>query len=555
MSIFDTVAKAPTLRRNPFNRSFENKLTVEFGKLYPVLVDELVPGDKIKLSPSAVVRMMPLYTPIMQNITVDFHAFVVPYRLLAKKWKDFIFATGSDKPVMPFLNTKELLDESTIGSLLDYLGIPTDLSIADETALANFPLNIWPILAYNLIFQNEFRDEDLQPFVDPDDYNNVDDIIEYDNDLEGHFSNNEWWKSFLTLRNRAWKKDYFTSARPWPQKGVAPSLGVFSQPTANIDFIGYTGDGFVENDEYGVYWPALNLSSDYKSGSSDSLNLHSSQGVDDVQVTNSSVLGTLKGRVNLQDIQSTISADDFRMLFTLQQWLEKAAVNGNRYLEGTLGYYGVRVKDGRAQEPEFIGMCSLPVQIGEVLQTSQINKDNVLGHMGGHGYAAGYSRPFRYFATEHSCLMVLMSIRPRASYFQGIKRMWSRTDNLDYFFPDFQKLGEQAIRNMELYIDNDSGDDALETFGYQSRYAEMRSSFDEIHGDFRSSLKTWHCAREFGNKPVLNTEFIKIDAENDGLNRIFNYTEDTDKFVCQLYFDFIHKRPMKYHTRPAVIGR
>lgn len=544
MSIFDSVGFVKPPKTNPFNLSRQNLMTAQFGKIYPVFWDEIIPGDKFRLSPAALIKLLPLYSPIMQNINVTFDCFVVPYRLLCKDWKNFIYDANGSKKLMPFLTLSQLLTHSEQGFLLDYLGIPpgftgTNLS-SDEQ---NFPLNIWPILAYNLIYQNEYRDEDLIPFTAASDFSDVSEVIEYDDSINGDFSSYPWWESFLELRNRSFRKDYFTSCRPWPQKGVAPSLGFESEvnfklnSSAVAQTLGALGlRSSVGSDALDTYVLPLNP----QGGSNSAVDGDTGFALGPIDVTTNPISG--------------LTANDFRTLFTLQQWLEKNAVAGSRYIEGTLSYFGVRVKDARAQEPEFIGRSVMPVQISEVLQTSESNA-TPQGFRSGVGNAAGYSKPFKYFATEHSVVMVLMSIMPAASYFQGIRRAWTRTDIFDYPWPEFQRLGEQAVRNMELYVDDQPSDrpSLLDTFGYQSRYAELRSSFNEIHGEFRSTLLNWHCGRQFGNMPLLNQEFIECDAENDGINRIFNYVKATDKFYCQLFFDYRIKRPFQYHSQPAVI--
>lgn len=544
MSIFDSVGFVKPPKTNPFNLSRQNLMTAQFGKIYPVFWDEIIPGDKFRLSPAALIKLLPLYSPIMQTINVTFDCFVVPYRLLCKDWKKFIYDANGSTNLMPYLRLEQVLKYSETGSLLDHLGIPTNVdtsTLLDEER--DFPLNIWPVLAYNLIYQNEYRDEDLIPFTAAADYSDPSEVVEYDDDIHGDFSSYPWWVSYFELRNRAYRKDYFTSCRPWPQKGVAPSLGFESEVNFKLNgsavaqTLGALGlRSSVGSDELDTFVLPLNP----QGGSNSAVDGDTGLALGPIDVTTNPISG--------------LTANDFRTLFTLQQWLEKNAVAGSRYIEGTLSYFGVRVKDARAQEPEFIGRSVMPVQISEVLQTSE-SAHTPQGFRAGVGNAAGYSKPFRYFATEHSVVIVLMSILPSASYFQGIRRAWTRTEIFDYPWPEFQRLGEQAVRNMELLVVGDAvrRPSLLDTFGYQSRYAELRSSFNEIHGEFRDSLLSWHCGREFGSMPMLNQEFIECDAENDGINRIFNYVDKTDKFYCQLFFDYRIKRPFQYHSQPAVI--
>lgn len=265
---------------------------------------------------------------------------------------------------------------------------------------------------------------------------------------------------------------------------------------------------------------------------------------------------------DLSNVGSEVTAHSLRSLFAIEKWLEIRNVTGSRYIEGTLAYYGVRVKDSRAQRPEFLGMQSSPVSVNEVVQQSQTTESSNQGHRTGLINNFNATRSFKYFNTEHSVLMVCMALRPTAFYFQGLSNEWFLLDQFDFPYRLFQHLGEQEVKDRELFIPRNPLDtDFSSVFGYQSRYAEWRSEFSEVHGDLRKSLKYWHIGREFddSDRPALSEQFVQVSNNSGNFNRVFPVNEDykeseVDHFVIDIYFKFKALRDLAYHSMPSLIS-
>lgn len=547
MSIFDTSQSIPQIKRNLFDLSRENIFTTEFGYITPIMCEPLLPGDSFRLRPSVIVKSAPMLAPIYGQINVDIHAFVVPLRLLWKEFDKWIYDQTNTEHVPPHVAKKTLLGASASTNLLNYLGVPFAKSVSSTKEL-----NIFKLLGYFQIWKEYFRDEDLQNYPDFLDDNSIE-------DYNSIFSNN---LSFFTeFKKRAWRKDYFTSARPWPQKGTPPVLSLFQNSeipvnlrtsitaaNAGLDLVPYlTGQQgnnqvFTQANAWGHAHPGTIPSPDYIEEASAPIawfwDTSQAAGVDVAQL---------------------------RTLFAVQKFLEKSAIVGSRYIEGNLAFFGTKIKDYRAQIPEFIGMTTQVLSIDEVVQNSETDV-TLQGHRTGQASTVFSGRKFKYFASEFSLVYVLMSIRPRAVYFQGLGRFWKQLDQFDFPFPDFQSIGEQPISMDEIVIgDGDTDDDMDTTFGYQSRYAEVRSAFDEVHGNFIDNLNYWHLARIFDRDHVsLNESFITIQHYDQNspetcLDRVFAVLNTAGEkishhFWCDAFIEWKVKRKLHYHTVPALIG-
>lgn len=512
MSIFNSVpVKVP--KRSGFQMNHDVKLTFDPGYLVPVMCREIYPGDKFKVDADAFVRMMPMLAPIMQRFDLKLEAFFVPNRLIMNSWKDFITGGEDGTAEIPL---PELAINSTIafedhcftnGSLADYLMFPTidpDEDIADYfgDTLQTFKVPALPFKAYQLLYNEYYRDENLT------------DEVELYKDQTTPLSARSAVRSLMTLRKRCWRKDYFTSALPFVQRGTEVLLPVGNantevswDPTSQLpsrlygDFTNFSGDPQDNN----LLYP------DKISDSQSTLGAFNGQStLSDVQVDNSANLV-------VDTTNTTASINDLRRAYAVQRWKERNAVGGARYKEQLLAHFGVTVPDATIQRPLFLGAASSPVVIGEINQTSQSTSSSspsgasVLGGFSGHGLGVNSGHLFNHMFNEHGWCIVLLSFIPQASYMQGLPRQYSRKDRYDYAFPEFAHLGEQAVYVKEIMFnfpampytrDND------EVFGYQSRYAELKFMPSHVHGDFKGSLNYWHAGRIFSDSPYLNTAFV-----------------------------------------------
>lgn len=512
MSIFNSVpVKVP--QRSGFVKNHDVKLTFDPGYLVPVMCQEIYPGDKYQVDADAFVRMMPMLAPIMQRFDLKLEAFFVPNRLIMDDWKDFITGgeDGTIEVPLPTLNiTRQIAFDDhcfTNGSLADYLQFPTVDPNADfndffDQEGQSFNIPALPFKAYQFIYNEYYRDENLT------------DEVELWKAVTIPLSARSAVRSLMTLRKRCWRKDYFTSALPFVQRGTEVLLPVGNantqvtwDPTSQLpsrlygDFTQFDGDPQRDN----LLYP------EKVSNSQATLAAFNGQtDTQDVQLDNSANLV-------VDTTNTTASINDLRRAYAVQRWKERNAVGGARYKEQLLAHFGVTVPDATIQRPLFLGAASSPVVIGEINQTSQSTTESspsgasVLGGFSGHGLGVNSGHLFKHMFNEHGWCIVLLSFIPQASYMQGMPRQYSRMDRYDYAFPEFAHLGEQAVYVKELMFnfparpysrDND------EVFGYQSRYAELKFIPSHVHGDFKGSLNYWHAGRIFADSPYLNSAFV-----------------------------------------------
>lgn len=549
MSIFSSIP-LPKLKRSTFNLSHDVKLTGNIGKLIPVLCQPVIPGDKWRINTQFLLRLNPLIAPVMHQMNVYFHAFFVPNRLVWNHWEEFITrgVNGESKPELPYCTPQqlysflaehgireygkgELTPDDFVASLPDYLGLPVELLKLEDTGTK---ISMLPFKGYQLIYSEYYRDETLQDEVDLD--------LDSDGYLQNGQSNYVSLRKFFDLRNRSWKKDYFTGSLPWPQRLADAEVTLPLVGQADIKKVGTfnsnIGNALISETNN----PSLTIEID-GNGFLKGKGFGGSK--QDVGIDLNSLLTSVQIEKLKADLSTgnSVTINQLREAVRLQQWLEANARGGSRYTEQLLSHFGVKSKDARLQRPEYLGGYSSPVNISEVIQTSQSDSDSgdYLGTQGGHGFALNSGRTIKRYFDEHGYIFVIMSVRPQPAYFQGIPKDFTKMDNLDFYFPEFQHLGEQPVLTREIYYSGNSSDDES-TFGYVPRYAEYKYAPNRVCGDFRTSMLYYHMARKFSSAPKLNSDFIKCDERLDGLDRIFaaKHDPDTKKEYQHLWFDVAH---------------
>lgn len=432
------------MKRSKFNLSNYKLLSCDMGSLIPCGLYEVLPGDTVQHATSCLLRASPLLAPVYHPVHARIHHFFVPNRLLWDDWESFITGgeDGMDASVAPTIT----LTNPAVKSLADYLGVPPKTGNEVVSAL--------PFRAYAMIWNEYYRDQDLQAKVPVDKASGSDATTN------------------TTLLNCGWEKDYFTSSRPWEQKG--PSVTI---PLGTSASVGYDKPGFQQ-----LYTSYPTYISDDSVGT-----------------------GVTGGKEMFADLStaSAVTVNLLREALALQRYEEARARYGSRYVE-YLRYLGVRSSDARLQRPEYIGGGRNTIQFSEVLQTAE--GTDPVGSLKGHGIASMRSNRFRRYFEEHGLVLSLLSVRPKTMYSDGLHRLWTRQSKEDYFQQEFQHIGQQEVYNKEVYTKHTQPDGV---FGYQDRYDEYRSIWSSIAGDFRNTLDFWHFARIFASDPALNADFIK----------------------------------------------
>lgn len=544
-------------RRTAFNLSYDKTFTCELGKLIPVMCDEVVPGDFFNISNAFHVRFMPIVAPLMHSMSVYVHYYFVPYRLLwggivpktgkeyngvpveTGSWEQFITGgvdgrTGfptNDPAMPPPVWVPTTVDVTQPHGLWDYLGFPMGQGI---THINNAPLD-FPRRAYNFIYNEYYRDQSLTNAV-------------------------PWTNS--TILNRAWRKDYFTSALPFLQRGVAPAMPFTLQSGGTPDdtvlvrtVLGATGviaDTALQIDPNGQ---AVNTA-----GNQVGKTLRHPSGN---QLTNNAQLA-----IKTTDFRtSSFDVSDLRLAFQIQKWLERNARAGARYVEFLRAHFGVFPRDDRLQRPEYIGGTYEPVQIGEVPQTSTSQTGGLLddiqgkqGNIASTAQANSQQHATKYHVKEFGLIMGIMSIMPKATYYQGINRQWLRRTKYDYFFPEFANLSEQEIFRGEIYMTSD-GVLPRQVFGFQGRYDEMRYKPSMVAGLLRpnmgdlyfSAMSLVRDLSEEGLSPEQST--FELSGSFITCNPSKRYLAVPSEPTCVCTFANVIKayRPMPFLAEPGLI--
>lgn len=536
-------APAMYMRRTKFDRSHVHKTTFDSGKLIPVFVDEVLPGDTTRMSVNYFARLATPIKPIMDNIYLDWFFFFVPNRLVWEHWQNFCFEQedpdDSTDYVIPTVTATGNSGNAYVGSLWDYFGLPVNTTgnLSGISAL--------PFRGVYLIYNEWFRDENLQKSVkiQKGDTNEVLNSARSSEQPAWVFTTGTSIVPGFACPPRGKRHDYFTSALPWTQKGPGVSVGLAGtapiQGTATLT----APNGVYLYDEkedlnagvIGTLVKPVHASSvRYKPGS--------------VAVNDVSSNGWY---ANL-DESSIFTINSLRTAFQMQKFYERLARGGSRYTEVLRSFFGVVSPDARLQRPEFLGSFTKMVNVNPIAQTSATDSTSPQGNLSAYGVTASKFHGFTKSFVEHGYIFGFVCARADLTYQQGINKMWLRSTVYDFYWPTFAHLGEQAIELREIYAQGTDADTTV--FGYQERYAEYRYKPSQITGKFRSSvvngsLDVWHLSQFFNNAPTLNEEFI---IENPPIERIIAVPSEPE-FLLDIGFRYTTVRPMPMFGTPGLV--
>lgn len=465
------------MKRHKFSLSNYKLLSCDLGELVPCGLTEVLPGDSLQQATNALIRCSPLLAPVMHPVHVSIHHWFVPHRLVWEDWEDFITGgpDGLNASVFPTI-TFSGGSGAAVGSLADYMGVPTGVNNINVSAL--------PFRGYNLIWNEWYRDQDLQTEL----------AISYASGADA--------TTATTLQNGAWEKDYFTSSRPWEQKGPAITIPIGTSANVKTGATEHTTGAqsslYWRNTSGGLLNNGVALATSQSGGFSQTWAANGTSAPGSIQIAPTNLYADLSNA-------SAVTVNLLREALALQRYEEARARYGSRYTE-YLRYLGVRSSDARLQRPEYLGGGRQTIQFSEVLQTAE-GEDAPVGEMRGHGIASMRSNRYRRFFEEHGYVFTFITTRPKTIYAQGLPRTWNRRTKEDFWQKEFQHIGQQEVLNKEVYAAHASPNG---TFGFQDRYDEYRRTESTIAGEFRTSqLDFWHFARIFGSQPALNADFVK----------------------------------------------
>lgn len=524
-----------TIGRSKFNRSHVLKTTFDEGKLIPIFVDEVLPGDSFKLKVTTFTRMATPIFPVMDNLYLETFFFFVPMRLI---WDNFQKFMGEQEN--PGDSTDYLIpsvgDYVNIGTLHDYFGLPLS-----PGKTINF--NVLPFRAYWLIWNEWFRDENLQNSV-PVYKGDAGKIWEPSDNVNGF--------SWFECAPRGKRYDYFTSCLPWPQKGPGVEIPIgTTAPLVADGPMSFTFGSPTNRQIAGTLYGTV------RAGGDNSFDVASNLPRTDINLSDisNSYLpspATYKSGLSV-DLSTATSAtiNSLRQAFQLQRYYEKDARGGTRYIEKIKSHFGVTSPDARLQRPEYLGGHSDRININPVVQTSSTDSTSPQGNLSAFGVSGARYHGFSKSFVEHGYIIGLANVRADLTYQQGLNRMWSRKTVLDFYWPSFAHLGEQAVLNKEIYAQGTAADD--EVFGYQERYGEYRYKPSMITGKFRStyaqSLDAWHFSQKFENLPTLSNQFIQ---DNPPISRCLAVPSEPH-FLMDAFFNLKCVRPMPLFGTPGLI--
>lgn len=517
---------ATDIPRSVFDRSHNVKTTFDSGYLVPFYVDEVLPGDSFKADCSVFARLATPIVPIMDNLYLETFFFFVPTRLLWDHWQAMNGEQENPDDSTDYLVPTVSGTNVSTTTLWDYFGLPTNVAKA-------LTVSALPFRAYNLIYNEWFRDENL-----------IDSVPFSKGDGPDQLSNYQ-------LLRRGKRHDYFTSALPWPQKG--PGVEISLGGSAPVSGITISGNGSPTFSQATVGQAGhLVATQGMPGGNSAPVTIYGSGSTGGFRNLNwnQPALKASGGSVDLS-AATPISINDLRQAFQLQRLYERDARGGTRYTEILRAHFGVISPDARLQRPEYLGGSSSRININPVVQNSQTTDVTPQGNLAAYGVAGDVFHGFTKSFVEHGYIIGLMNVRADLTYQQGLNRMWSRRGRFDFYWPALAHLGEQAVLNKEIYAQGTDQDD--EVFGYQERFAEYRYFPNQITGKFRSSdpqsLDVWHLAQDFASLPVLNEEFI---SDNPPVERVVA-VQNEPQFLVDTWMSLKCARPMPVYAVPGLI--
>lgn len=533
--------------RSMFNRSHGYKSTFDAGYLIPFYVDEVLPGDTFTLKASIFARLATPIVPIMDNLYLETFFFFVPNRLVWDNWQRF--NGEQDNPgdstdyLVPQIAIPNAVDSNgelqNFIRVADYFGLP--MQPAQGTSYT-YNVNALPFRAYNLIWNEWFRDQNLQDSVPVPKGDGPDNLS----------------TAGTNLLRRGKRHDYFTSCLPWPQKGegVELPLGATAEvliPSSSLNLTVRANGTPTFNSGGATNQPLTAFNSGenayvtaIRHGSSQSGALTWNNPA--LKATGS--IGNLVGTADLSGA-TAVTINSFRQAFQIQRLMERDARGGTRYTEILRSHFGVVSPDSRLQRPEYLGGSHTPIHINQVPQTSSTDSTSPQGNLAAFGVASDNFHGFTKSFVEHGFVIGLLNVRADLTYQQGINRMWSRKTRFDYYWPALAHLGEQAVLNKEIYVSGTSADE--EVFGYQERFAEYRYYPSLITGAFRSTraqpLDVWHLSQKFDSMPQLGPDFIQDDPPIDRVIAV----PSEPHFLLDAFFDLKCARPMPLYSVPGLI--
>lgn len=536
--------------RSVFDRSHGYKTTFNSGYLVPFYVDEVLPGDSFKLTATLFARLATPIVPFMDNLYLETFFFFVPNRLVWDNWQKFNGEQKNPNDSTDFLIPTVSGTNVHNQTLWDYFGLPTNVDAA-------LKVNALPFRAYNLIFNEWFRDENLQESLKVPTGDGPDNLSDYN------------------LVRRGKRHDYFTSCLPWPQKGpgVEISLGGLAPLSGSADLLldpsvqTWTGSVWNTGGSSGVYIQPKPVNSTSYTGlwsrgrfSSGVLTLGDLSWTDSSGGDND---GTVLRSIRMHDALdfSSLHADlsqaqpitinALRQAFQIQKLYERDARGGTRYTEILRSHFGVISPDARLQRPEYLGGSSARISINPVQQTSSTNEITPQGNLAAFGVVSDSFHGFSKSFVEHGYVFGFVNVRADLTYQQGLNRMWSRQGRFDFYWPVLAHLGEQAVLNKEIYAQGTADDDKV--FGYQERYAEYRYYPGQITGKFRSTdpqpLDSWHLAQKFSSLPTLSSQFIQ---DTPPVERVIA-VQSEPQFLFDSYIRLKCARPMPVYSVPGLV--
>lgn len=526
------------IRRSRFKRDFSMLTTINEGDLVPIYVDEVLPGDTFKIDVNGLVRMAtPLY-PVMDNCNMDIFFFFVPCRLL---WDHFVNMMGQNDSSfwaekVEYTTPTAKAPPTTgweVGSIADYMGIPT--------GVPSLEVNRMPFNAYAKIWNEWFRDENLQQ---PVDVYTGDETLEYKENLKDI----EKPERGLGILKVCKHKDYFTSSLPQPQKGQGVEIGL-----AGLAPVWLTQNG--QKTDKVIY-----LDTTDNNATSNISNTVNDPSTIATTITGYSVPTGDYTKVSSANLQadltavSGISINELRNSIAVQHILERDARTGTRYKEILKGAWGVTSPDARLDRSEYIGGYRMPININQVIQTSSSSQISPQGNTAAYSMTTMSKHMCTYSATEHGYVLGLCCVRVDHSYQQGLSRLWTRSTRFSYYDPMLANLGEQPVLNQEIYAQGNEKDE--EVFGYQEAWADYKYRTNMVTSEMRStyaqSLDAWHYADHYTSLPTLSSDWIKEGTENIARTLAVEDTNHSYQFICNFYFDQTWTRPMPIYSVPGL---